>query len=453
MRYLKTSNQLDSKREERFRTAQEITYQTIRKNIAFDDGSFRVIDETSEQSLWMTAFICENLHRVKEFINVDESFIKRGLDFVVKRQQKDGSYPDKIAKYWYFRNRSNYNIALNAFILIAIMESEYAVNYEESIQKSINYILNEKIDDKDNYAIAMIAYVMSLRNSTLAKVYQYRLMRNAIEHSSKYLYWYQDFQMESDISQSSYQLEIASYAMFSFIETKDYVTAYKIFNWIIQLSFDGHHYVHTLDTIVGVDAMRRFTSLIYATHETNVNLQFKRDDSVLVETNLNAKNSKIESRIIKLKNNNLKMISEGIRNVFIAIKTKFSVEQSDDEDQFKLSIDDNFKFCVSFIPSDMKKVAKNVKIQINYYGGFEGPVDRKKLFKIEGEHIYYESDQRMLMSYDKIDSTGKCMKIRLKQPQHHSTDLEYNKKFVKIFTYEYDHPEKFSVLKFSPWSS
>lgn len=445
LKYLLATKQLDTKRKEELRMSFEICYQTIRRHVAFKDGSFRCLNENTEQSLWMSAYVVTTLSHLKKLINIDDIYIEKGLDFIAKMQQEDGSFPDKTAKYWFFRNRSNYDISLNAYLLIAIMESEYRGKYESTIEKSINFILNEDVNDEDNYGLSIVAYAMSLKNSSLAEPFQKRLMRNSVEYYNTYLMWFQEYKIESDINPISYQLEICSYAMISFINTNNKSNAFKILNWILLHNFNKV-YIHTMDTIVTIDAITRVSNVIFDAPKTNMKFQFVNDDSELAASSLMSNNSKFELNLFNLTKNNLQMTLDGIGNAFVVVITKYTLRYAGDDDRFNLTFDhilNKSYFCVSIKSKESK--LNQVAIQINHQAGFKN-FDK---FVAAGGRIFKESDQRILIFFDKIDSNGKCVKIPFQKPPQ--GDLHEKTNFASIFVYEVKKPENFAVISFSPW--
>lgn len=451
-RYLSATKQLLSnlERREELREAFEICYSTIRKHIAHTDGSFRCVGETSEQSLWLTAFTIATLQQLKLLINIDDNYIKRGLDFLVKMQNEDGSFPDKTANYWFFRNRSNYDISLNAYILIAFMESRFHDEYKSTIDKTLKYVLNEDIHDEDNYGLSIVAWALSLKNIQLAKPLQERLMRNSIE-SSNYLFWHQFFKKEKDIYPNSYTLEIGSYAMMSFINTGDIVKAIKIMSDVILNPFHNN-YIHTMDTIVTIGALTKISQILIDSPKTDMKFQFTNDDSVVGASFLNSNTSMFNLTKINLtSSNHLKMTSEGIGNAYVVLEAEYIFDyktKNPTDDQFQVSIipksnekNQLLEVCVSFIYETIK--ARQVAIQINNRHGFQS--DTLSHYKKGNHTVSYQRDDRILVVFDEIDFQKKCIIIPIENGKN-----ETHFETISIFTYEMEAPENFQIKYFSP---
>ena len=44
--------------------------------------------------MWLTAFVAKSFQAAREFIYVDEETILRAVDWMIKRQNDDGSFPE-----------------------------------------------------------------------------------------------------------------------------------------------------------------------------------------------------------------------------------------------------------------------------------------------------------------------------------------------------------------------
>ena len=66
----------------------ELTYQ--RK-----DGSFSAFGQRdSSGSMWLTAFVAKSFQKARAFIYVDEEAILKAVDWIIRKQNYDGSFPE-----------------------------------------------------------------------------------------------------------------------------------------------------------------------------------------------------------------------------------------------------------------------------------------------------------------------------------------------------------------------
>ena len=66
----------------------ELTYQ--RK-----DGSFSAFGQSDPSgSMWLTAFVAKSFQQARAFIYVDEATIYKAVDWMITRQNRDGSFPE-----------------------------------------------------------------------------------------------------------------------------------------------------------------------------------------------------------------------------------------------------------------------------------------------------------------------------------------------------------------------
>ena len=66
----------------------ELTYQR-------NDGSFSAFGQRDPSgSMWLTAFVAKSFQQARAFIYVDEETIYKAVDWMITRQNSDGSFPE-----------------------------------------------------------------------------------------------------------------------------------------------------------------------------------------------------------------------------------------------------------------------------------------------------------------------------------------------------------------------
>lgn len=60
-----------------------------------NDGSFSAFGQRDYSgSMWLTAFVAKSFQKARSFIYVDERTIYRAVDWMISRQNSDGSFPE-----------------------------------------------------------------------------------------------------------------------------------------------------------------------------------------------------------------------------------------------------------------------------------------------------------------------------------------------------------------------
>ena len=66
----------------------ELTYQR-------NDGSFSAFGQSdSSGSMWLTAFVAKSFQKAQAFIYIDDEVIIKAVDWMIRRQNRDGSFPE-----------------------------------------------------------------------------------------------------------------------------------------------------------------------------------------------------------------------------------------------------------------------------------------------------------------------------------------------------------------------
>lgn len=98
------------------------------------DGSFSSfgprqdiqLDKPVNGSTWLTAYVIRSFQQIGEFITVDPNLVEEGLKYLVKRQNKNGSFHD-LGDYFYAANHND--IFLTSSVLLAFAQNEVKTSY------------------------------------------------------------------------------------------------------------------------------------------------------------------------------------------------------------------------------------------------------------------------------------------------------------------------------------
>ncbi|XP_013387199.1 CD109 antigen-like [Lingula anatina] len=137
-----------------------------------NDGSFGFWGETG--STWVTAYVMKIIHLAKEFVYVDGEVLRKGLGYLIGKQDPLGSFPEIGNIYnTYLQGGSGRNIPLTAFVLIALKENDDLVNanwleFHAAMDSAVRYLESQIDSLNTSYPLAIVSYALHLAESPRA---------------------------------------------------------------------------------------------------------------------------------------------------------------------------------------------------------------------------------------------------------------------------------------------
>lgn len=90
-----------------------------------NDGSFvtfRDVNQRENGSVWLTAYVARSLHKLQEFIKVDNVILDKSLQYLARRQAENGSFVDTDNAF--FGRERQQGVPLTALVLLAFSENQ-----------------------------------------------------------------------------------------------------------------------------------------------------------------------------------------------------------------------------------------------------------------------------------------------------------------------------------------
>lgn len=241
------------------------------------DNSFTVFRDR-KGSVFLTAFVAKSFAIARNYIDIDERVIDNALDWLVQTQQPDGRFVE-IGDIIHVDMQGGLEtscFALTAYVLIALLESKrFSGERQQILQNSTEY-LQQKLDSINNpYDLALTTYALSLkdRNGSL------EFLDKLVELSQ-----YDDVTRTRSWNYRSLGVEIAGYALLSYIEHGLLPDATPIMRWLTTQRYDRGGFMSTQDTFVALKAMAKFSART-STHRNDyrVTVSPKRDKMYLFD--------------------------------------------------------------------------------------------------------------------------------------------------------------------------
>ncbi|XP_073510484.1 complement C3-like [Phyllobates terribilis] len=255
--YLDKTNQWDTVGLER----REMALRNIRSGYTTQlkyhrpDGSYGAF-KNSVPSTWLTAYIAKVFASANALTGVvDRNILCGSIKWLIlNTQQPDGLFQEKApisAQYITggLYNSSDPDVAITAFVLIALLESqEFCTGQVDNLQSSINkavwFLLDQYHRLVRPHSIAITSYALALAGILQSST---KLLSAATDKS----HW-----DEPDCKYIS--LEATSYALLTLLHLKNYDLVDPVAYWLTEQRFYGARYASTQATIMFFQSLAQY---------------------------------------------------------------------------------------------------------------------------------------------------------------------------------------------------
>nr|XP_022294895.1 CD109 antigen-like [Crassostrea virginica] len=276
--YLSATYQLSSEVKQKALGFMEKGYQ---RELTFQhrDGSFSAFGNRDKSgSMWLTAFIVKSFHQAKPLIFIDDEILQRAIDWMISRQNGDGSFPEPgRVVHKELQGGSASGPGLTAFVLISLLENKdlkagVFQRIQAASQKAVIYLEKTVSILSDNYAMAIVSYALTLANSSSASVVFTRLnsvavVKDGMKHwhkvqtQSSSNYWTPPHRQSNPID-----IEMTSYALLVYGAQNHISDGLPVMNWITSQRNPQGGFSSTQDTVMALQALSVFAKLTYSTN-------------------------------------------------------------------------------------------------------------------------------------------------------------------------------------------
>ncbi|XP_053399009.1 CD109 antigen-like isoform X3 [Mercenaria mercenaria] len=422
--YLTATSQLTGDIEEKAINFLEKGYQ---RELTFQhkDGSFSAFgDRDKSGSMWLSAFVTKSFHQAKKQIFIDDETIKRALDWMISRQNSDGSFPEPgrvIHKD--MQGGSASGLGLTAFVLISLLENnDLGGSIQQRINKAVTmatgYVESQLSTTSDDYALAISSYALRLAKSSHADAAYTKLNNDAIvkggmrhwhkaqTSTSSHHYWRPSHSQANPID-----IEMTSYALLVQAAKQDFANGIPIMKWITSQRNSNGGFASTQDTVIGLQALSEFAGMSYSdsfdiqatitagtfTHKFSINKQ----NALLLQT-----------VVLPSIPSQVSVTATGHGMALVDINLSFHVEQEIEEKSFDITVTMvqetidflSIKTCAAWL----KTGASGMTVQeFGIPSGFEADLESiagiAEIKKVETE------DRKVILYFDEITTKPVCL--------------------------------------------
>ncbi|XP_053147352.1 complement C4-like isoform X2 [Hemicordylus capensis] len=242
---------------------------------------------THPSSTWLTAFVVKVLSLAREYQGVDETKVRESVQWLLAKQQSDGSFQDPAPVYHREMQGGvgglHAGVSLTAFVTIALQEALVMYegeNLEPEKQQQLSQVKHRlaqatsflalSLEERSlgAYPVAIAAYALSIASANLSAITtaDSHLRRLATEDKNNTMFWAVE---ERDRlrgekrsgqvpSASAISVEATSYALLYLVKKKDITMAHKVYKWLTEQRNYGGGFKSTQDTVVALEALSQY---------------------------------------------------------------------------------------------------------------------------------------------------------------------------------------------------
>ncbi|XP_055917708.1 thioester-containing protein 1 allele R1-like [Eupeodes corollae] len=353
-----------------------------------DDGSYSAFGKTDPTgSTWLTSYVIRSYLQALPYIDIDPKVIENGLKFLDRKQsmsgdfREDGKPTDNLPK--------DDAIGLTSFVLLAFLENkEYAKQYEDTIEKGLQYLEEQHANTNDGYTMALItnAFAKALWLKEVEKVIG-RIV-NTYELASDDLQWWK---RTTDIGHSSYRpssvdVEITGYMVKMFLMKGSPKLVLPNIRWLLSQQTEDGRFSSTQGTVVALEAMFKYSQMS-AENEGTIDVDYSDGNDVTgtvkVKVNQSEFALKIEKQVLPKAIEQLQVIARGNGSSVAQLSYRYNLARPSPKPWFNITavIKDSLKdqlaldACVNFIPRHGLRESNMAVMEVSLPSGYIADTD------------------------------------------------------------------------------
>ncbi|EAT47037.1 AAEL001794-PA, partial [Aedes aegypti] len=411
------------------------------------DGAFSVWGQSHAGSTFLTAFVAKSFKIAAKYIQVDKSIVDAAFDWLAKQQQSDGRFPEvgQVIHADMQGGLRNNGFALTAYVLIAFAENEEVYRkYRSQLIKTTSYIANNLDNMENPYDLSLSTYALMLANHGKRTEFLDKLVEISIFDSN---------QTERYWDSKPVDIEVAGYALLSYVAAGDLLHATPIMRWLNKQRYGLGGFPGTQDTFVGLKALATFAAKVSSgrndyrvtiIHEPNRRRTFDVD-----------RHNAFNIQELDIPNNIRKMRVEvvGIGNGYFQVAYQYYQNIQVAKPSFSLTIDQlntttehmqQLDVCVKYIPKEAYQKSNMALVEIFLPSGLVADSDAITdktggIRRIERRF----SDTSVVIYYDNLGPEDECFRVTAYRRYKIALHLP-----SYIIVYDYYNSERFAIQQY-----
>lgn len=373
-----------------------------------------------------------SFHEAKEFTNIDDKVIKQGLEFLAKNQAESGMFPEtgKIIDHHHV-DKSGKGLSLTAFTVLAFLENKEEIpNYQTTINKALDYLVNNIDDNTDIYSLAISAYALQKAKHEKKDAILEKL--NARQNKEGGHSWWAEKEPEKKSDEKerywfmpqNANTEITAYGLLAQLEAGAGEETVPTLKWLVAQRNSNGGFSSTQDTVVGLQALIKFSEK-YNVDRGNIEINFSDDKGGNGIITVNDDNAIVlQTHVLDPEAKQVKITGKGKGSTLVQVSYRYNVDKKDDSPQFtvKPEVKDSsnaeqiqLSVCTSFIPQGDETTSNMAVMEVSLPSGYVADQDNlneigtvEKVKKVETKN----GESVVVIYFDDLDKTEVCPHIK-----------------------------------------
>ncbi|XP_041359485.1 CD109 antigen-like isoform X2 [Gigantopelta aegis] len=464
--YLTTTKQMTPELSNRITTYLELGYQ---RQLFYQrsDGSFSAFGNRDESgSTWLTAFVLKGFQQAKRYTLIGNATIDRALHWLIGTQNTDGFFNEQgtILDVNIMDDQGSY-IGLTAYVLTALIENKdhdgFFVKKEEIrnvTTKALQYLEMHTQNIESNYTLALLAYTLSLAESSHAGNVFGEVLTRAVRTDGGKRHWIHIDKSDkvpiylrentTPTRAKSIDILITSYVLLTYVQRGEISRGTDVMQWITSQRNPHGGFASSQDTVVALEALTKFAAVARPTNfQINVAITVGQQT---IEINIDDSNALVINsyeyedipRIIDI-------VSTGRGMAVIEIGLFYNIEKEDwGESSFEVNtvlIDDyidgfTLMTCSKYLGEGQTGMCiQEIQIPSGFVADLTSPGNIAGLKRLE------QRGSDVVAYFDQIGKTSTCMKLACSRTSMVAKAQRYH---VTVQAY-YD-PNKIQTVSYQP---
>jgi len=248
-----------------------------------DDGSFSAFGNSdSAGSTWLTAFVARSFKQAQRHMAIEDRIIEQALNWVAVNQAVNGSFPE-VGKVSHtdMQGGAGKGVPLTAYVLLAFLENKAKTRHGASMNKAVDFLVQELPSITDPYTLALVTYALHLAENPNRNTAFDMLQAKADNSNEEFRFWAKP-RSEEDRSNPrssmtlSVDVEMTAYCLLTYLQRGLVTEALPIMRWMVAQRNSQGGFASTQDTVIGLFALAKLAEKITVPN-TNINVKFKHE--------------------------------------------------------------------------------------------------------------------------------------------------------------------------------
>lgn len=384
-------------------------------NYKLKDGSFGIW-ATSRGSVFLTAFVAKSLKIADKHMSVDRTVVDNAFAWLAGKQQPDGKFLEvgDIAHADMQGGLRSTNFALTAYVLAAFLETKsIAQTYSNVVRRSTQYLNNNFNNMNNVYDLALTTYALSLQDPKGSERFFDELIKTSTYDSTK---------KERSWSYRSLGVEIAGYALLSYVNRDMIVDATPIMRWLTTQRYDLGGFPGTQDTYVGLKALAKFAAKASAhRNDYRVTVRPKRDKLHTFDIDKKVLND--QTIDLDSSSRNIEVEVSGIGKGVFQVAYQYYQNILKEKSSFDLKVDvlntttyymQHLEVCVKFNPKESYTLSNMALVEVFFPSGIvaddDAVVDLSPNRAIQKTELRFGGTS-LVVYYTNLGAVQKCFRV------------------------------------------